>query len=327
MAARTPKQVQELIAKAQVLLDALPYIRRFAGKTVVVKYGGHAMVDEALKDSFAQDIVLLKFVGINPVVVHGGGPQIAQMLKQLGIQSTFVRGMRVTDQATMDVVEMVLVGKTNKEIVSLINRHGGHAVGLSGKDGDLIRARKLKMTAPSSGGGMEELDIGMVGEVAAVNPMVLEALDRSDIIPVIAPVGVGERGETYNINADLVAGKVAEALQAEKLILLTDVEGIKDDTGSVVPTLDDERARQLIADGIIGEGMIPKVECCLEALRNGVKKTHILDGRLRHAVLLEIFTREGVGTEVVRTLRPPPRARAAAGAEVKAPTRIGQRRR
>jgi len=311
MAARSPQQVQDLIAKAEVLLDALPYIKRFAGKTVVVKYGGHAMVDETLKDSFAQDIVLLKFVGINPVVVHGGGPQIAQMLKQLGIESTFVRGMRVTDQATMDVVEMVLVGKTNKEIVSLINRHGGHAVGLSGKDGELIRARKMKMTAPNSAGGVDELDIGMVGEVAAVNPMVLEALDRSDIIPVIAPVGFGDNSETYNINADLVAGKVAEALRAEKLILLTDVEGIKDASGAVVPTLDDDHAHRMIRDGTIGEGMIPKVECCLEALKNGVKKTHIVDGRMRHAVLLEIFTHEGVGTEVVRHVRAGERGREA----------------
>ncbi len=301
MATRTPRQVDDLIAKAEVLLDALPYIKRFAGKTLVIKYGGHAMVDEALKSSFAQDIVLLKFVGMNPVVVHGGGPQIGEMLTQLGIESRFVRGMRVTDSATMDVVEMVLVGKTNKEIVSLITRHGGHAVGLSGKDGELIRARKLKVAAP--GGDSDELlDIGMVGEVVAVNPMVLQTLDRSDIIPVIAPVGGGDNGETFNINADLVAGKVAEALRAEKLILLTDVDGIRDESGAVVPTLDDERARQLIGSGVIGEGMIPKVECCLEALKNGVSKTHIVDGRLRHAVLLEIFTREGVGTEVVRSL-------------------------
>ncbi len=301
MPPRTPRQVQDLIRKAEVLLDALPFIKRFAGKTLVVKYGGHAMVDEALKSSFAQDIVLLKFVGMNPIVVHGGGPQIGNMLTQLGIQSRFVRGMRVTDPATMEVVEMVLVGKTNKEIVSLINRHGGHAVGLSGKDGELIRARKLRLPPAGAPAG-EELDIGMVGEVAAINPMVIETLDRGDIIPVIAPVGMSDGGETFNINADLVAGKVAEALRAEKLILLTDVEGIRDESGTVVATLDDERARQLIASGVIGEGMIPKVECCLEALRNGVKKTHIIDGRLRHAVLLEIFTREGVGTEVVRTL-------------------------
>lgn len=300
MAPRPPQQMQDLVAKAEVLLDALPYIRNFADKTVVVKYGGHAMIDEALKDSFAQDIVLLKLIGLNPVVVHGGGPQIAAMLKQLGIQSTFVRGMRVTDRATMDVVEMVLVGKTNKEIVSLINRHGGHAVGLSGKDGELLRARKMKMTDAAGG---DVVDIGLVGEVVAVNPMVIETLDRSDMIPVIAPVGAGDDGETYNINADLVAGKVAEALRAEKLILLTDVEGIKDAAGQIVSTLDDEHAHRMIADGTIGEGMIPKVECCLEALKNGVKKTHIVDGRVRHAVLLEIFTREGVGTEVVRTIR------------------------
>ena len=293
--------LQALVEKAEVLIEALPYITKFRGATFVIKYGGHAMSNDELKESFAQDVVLLKFVGMNPVIVHGGGPQIDEMLRKLGIESRFVRGMRVTDPATMEVVEMVLVGKTNKEIVSLINRHGGHAVGLSGKDGELIRARKLRMTAEGAADG-EALDIGMVGEVAAINPMVIETLDRGDIIPVIAPVGVSDSGETFNINADLVAGKVAEALHAEKLILLTDVEGIRDESGSVVTTLDDERARQLIASGVIGEGMIPKVECCLEALKNGVKKTHIVDGRLRHAVLLEIFTRAGVGTEVVRTL-------------------------
>src|SRR5215470_1610708 len=293
------KQVQDRIAKAEVLLDALPYIRRFSGKTVVIKYGGHAMADEDLKESFAQDIVLLKFVGINPVIVHGGGPQIGQLLTQLGIQSQFVRGMRVTDQQTMDVVEMVLVGKVNKEIVSLINHHGGRAVGLSGKDGELILARKLTVPAADSAG--ETVDIGLVGEVRAINPTDIESLDRSDFIPVIAPIGVGERGETYNINADLVAGEVAEALRAEKRILLTDVEGIRDADGNVIATLDIERAAQLIRDGVISEGMIPKVECCIEALRGGARKTHIIDGRVRHAVLLEIFTREGVGTEVVRT--------------------------
>jgi len=299
MSNRFENQVQDRIAKAEVLLDALPYIRRFSGKTVVIKYGGHAMADEDLKESFAQDIVLLKFVGINPVIVHGGGPQIGQLLTQLGIQSQFVRGMRVTDQQTMDVVEMVLVGKVNKEIVSLINHHGGRAVGLSGKDGELILARKL--TVPAGDSADEKVDIGLVGEVRAINPTVIESLDRSDFIPVIAPIGVGERGETYNINADLVAGEVAEALRAEKLILLTDVEGIRDAEGNVVATLDIERAAQLIRDGVISEGMIPKVECCIEALRGGARKTHIIDGRVRHAVLLEIFTREGVGTEVVRT--------------------------
>ncbi|MBX3027628.1 acetylglutamate kinase [bacterium] len=304
-------RVTDLVAKAEVLLDALPYIRRFANKTIVVKYGGHAMVDEALKDSFAQDIVLLKFVGLHPVVVHGGGPQIGAMLTQLGIESRFVRGMRVTDRPTMDVVEMVLVGKTNKEIVSLINRHGGQAVGLSGKDGELIRARK--MTMPDAAG-----DIGLVGEVAGVNPGVIETLERGDMIPVIAPVAAGDDGETFNINADLVAGKIAEALRAEKLILLTDVDGIHGADGAVIPTLDDEHAHRLIADGTIGEGMIPKVECCLEALKNGVKQTHIVDGRVRHAVLLEIFTREGVGTEVVRGAR---------AGRTREPRRVGERRR
>jgi len=291
--------MEELIAKADVLLDALPYIRRYSGKTMVIKYGGHAMVDEGLKESFAQDIVLLKFVGINPVIVHGGGPQIAQLLKQLGIESQFVRGMRVTDQQTMDVVEMVLVGKINKEIVSLINRHGGRAVGLSGKDGELILAKKLTVTTQESG-KVGKVDIGMVGEVRAINPGIIESLDRSDFIPVIAPVGFGDRGDTFNINADLVAGEVAKALRAEKLMLLTDVDGIHDADGAVIPTLDADRAAQLIHDGVIGEGMIPKVECCIEALRGGARKTHIIDGRVRHAVLLEIFTKEGVGTEVVR---------------------------
>jgi acetylglutamate kinase len=291
--------MEKRIAKAEVLLDALPYIRRYSGKTMVIKYGGHAMADEDLKESFAQDIVLLKFVGINPVIVHGGGPQIGQLLNQLGIESQFVRGMRVTDQQTMDIVEMVLVGKINKEIVSLINRHGGGAVGLSGKDGELILARKHTLPVDEAG-HKERIDLGLVGEVRAINPMVIESLDRSDFIPVIAPVGVGERGETYNINADLVAGEMSEALHAEKLILLTDVEGIRDRDGTVISTLDIERAIQLIREGVIGEGMIPKVECCIEALRGGAKKTHIIDGRVRHAVLLEIFTREGVGTEVVR---------------------------
>jgi len=291
--------MEKLIAKAEVLLDALPYIRRYSGKTMVIKYGGHAMVDEDLKQSFAQDIVLLKFVGINPVIVHGGGPQIGQLLKQLGIQSQFVRGMRVTDQQTMEVVEMVLVGKINKEIVNLMNHHGGRAVGLSGKDGGLIVARKLTVESEEAGAG--KVDIGMVGEVRAINPQVIEALDRSDFIPVIAPIGVGEHGETYNINADLVAGEVAEALNAEKLILLTDVEGILDADGNVMSTLDMDQAAQLVRDGVISAGMIPKVECCIEALRGGAKKTHIIDGRQRHAVLLEIFTKEGVGTEVVRS--------------------------
>jgi acetylglutamate kinase len=291
--------MENLIAKADVLLEALPYMRRFAGKTVVVKYGGHAMTDERLKASFAQDVVLLKYIGIDPVIVHGGGPQIADLLKQLGIESQFVRGMRVTDKATMDVVEMVLVGKINKEIVSLVNHHGGRAVGLSGKDDKLILAKKLEMSdgKPGKGG---KVDIGLVGEVRAINPELIQSLNRDGFIPVIAPVGVGENGETYNINADLVAGEVGEALHAEKLLLLTDVDGIRGADGNVVRTLDTDYAKQLIRDGVIGEGMIPKVECCIEALRGGVQKTHIIDGRVRHALLLEIFTDQGVGTEVVR---------------------------
>ena len=298
MTSRTKQEVNELISKAEILLDALPYIRRFFGKTVVIKYGGHAMVDDKLKDSFAQDVVLLKFIGIDPVIVHGGGPQIGHLLEQLGIESRFVRGMRVTDSKTMEVVEMVLGGKVNKEIVTLINRHGGRAVGLSGKDGELILARKMTVTSTESGAS-KELDVGMVGEGKAVNPSVIQSLGQSNCIPVIAPIGVNEKGQTFNINADLAAAKIAEALRAEKLILLTDVEGIRDRKGSVIPTLHSRRARQLIADGVIGEGMIPKVECCVGALAGGVQKTHIIDGRLRHAVLLEIFTHEGVGTEVV----------------------------
>jgi len=300
MASRSSRQVGNLIAKAEVLLDALPYIRRFYGKTVVIKYGGHAMVDADLKDSFAQDIVLLKFVGMKPVIVHGGGPQIGSMLSQLGIESQFVRGMRVTDQATMDVVEMVLGGKVNKEIVSLINRHGGRAVGLSGKDGALIRARKLRIRAAKREAAVTLPDIGMVGEVQAVDPRAIDVLAQGDFIPVIAPVGVDRAGASLNINADLVAGKVAEALQAEKLVLLSDVEGIADENGTVISTLERDRARAMIRNGIIRDGMIPKVECCLEALSGGVKKTHVVDGRIRHAVLLEIFTREGVGTQVIR---------------------------
>lgn len=281
-------------------MEALPYIRRFYGKTFVVKYGGAAMVDEELKTSFAQDVVLLKYVGINPVVVHGGGPQINEMLERLGTTTKFVRGMRVTDQETMDIVEMVLVGKINKEIVNLINQHGGMAVGLSGKDAGLIRARKMSVTVASNGEPPEIVDIGLVGEIVGINPMIINSLDENKFIPVIAPVGVGEHGETYNINADLVAGQVAEALGAEKLILLTDVEGVKDKKGELLTTLKINQARKFIQDGVVGEGMIPKVECCMEALKGGVGKTHIIDGRVKHAVLLEIFTKEGVGTEVVR---------------------------
>lgn len=281
-------------------MEALPYIRRFYGKTFVIKYGGHAMIDEDLKDTFAQDVVLLKYVGINPVVVHGGGPQINEVLKKMGTPTQFVRGMRVTDQETMDIVEMVLVGKINKEIVNLINQHGGMAVGLSGKDGGLILARKMNVTVSANGEPPEIIDIGLVGEIVGINPRIINSLDEDKFIPVIAPVGVGDKGETYNINADLVAGQIAEALGAEKLILLTDVEGVKDKKGELLRTLKVNQARRLIQDGVVAEGMTPKVECCMEALKGGVGKTHIIDGRVKHAILLEIFTKEGVGTEVVR---------------------------
>ena len=292
--------MEDFISKAEVLMETLPYFRRFYGKTFVIKYGGHAMVDEELKENFAQDIVLLKYVGINPVIVHGGGPQIDQILDKLGITSRYVRGMRVTDQETMDIVEMVLVGKVNKGIVNLINQHGGMAVGLSGKDGGLILARKMNVTVSDNGKSPEIIDIGMVGEIVGINPLIIDSLDDNKFIPVIAPVGVGLEGETYNINADLVAGEVAEALHAEKLILMTDVEGVKDKKGDLLGTLTEKQARKMIQDGVVGAGMIPKVECCIEALKGGVGKTHIIDGRVKHAVLLEIFTKEGVGTEVVR---------------------------
>jgi acetylglutamate kinase len=292
--------MQDFISKAEVLMETLPYFRRFYGKTFVIKYGGHAMADEELKESFAQDVVLLKYVGINPVIVHGGGPQIDQVLERMGITSRYVRGMRVTDQETLDIVEMVLVGKVNKEIVNLINQHGGMAVGLSGKDGGLILARKMNVTVSDNGKPTEIIDIGMVGEIVGINPLIIDSLDDNKFIPVIAPVGVGLQGETYNINADLVAGEVAESLHAEKLILMTDVEGVKDKKSELLSTLTEKQARKLIQDGVVGAGMIPKVECCIEALKGGVGKTHIIDGRVKHAVLLEIFTKQGVGTEVVR---------------------------
>jgi acetylglutamate kinase len=292
--------METFISKAEVLMEALPYFRRFFGKTFVIKYGGHAMENEDLKASFAQDIVLLKYLGINPVVVHGGGPQIDATLEKMGITSRYVRGMRVTDPETLDIVEMVLVGKVNKEIVTLINQHGGMAVGLSGKDGGLILARKMSVTVSTNGEPPEIIDIGAVGEIVGINPLIIDSLDENKFIPVIAPVGVGEHGETYNINADLVAGEVAEALHAEKLILMTDVEGVKDKKGEFLSTLKVNQARKMIQEGVVASGMIPKVECCIEALKGGVNKTHILDGRVKHAVLLEIFTKEGVGTEVVR---------------------------
>ena len=292
--------MQDPIERAQVLVEALPYIRRFRGKTFVIKYGGHAMQSEELRESFAQDVVLLEHVGINPVIVHGGGPQISELVSRLGLKSRFVRGMRVTDAPTMEAAEMVLQ-RINKQIVTLISRQGGRAVGLSGKDGDLIVSRKMRMVVSDGSGRKTRVDVGLVGEVDEVNPAVLRTLDAAEFIPVVAPTGVGRDGQTYNINADVAAGKIAAALKAEKLILLSDVEGVKDKDGKLISTLDIAQARRLIARGVIHEGMIPKVECCIDALRDGVGKTHILDGRVRHAVLLEIFTRSGVGTEVVQS--------------------------
>jgi acetylglutamate kinase len=287
------------IDKANVLVEALPYIRRFYDKTIVIKYGGSTMEEERMKRGFALDVVLLKYIGLNPVVVHGGGPQIGEMLTKMGKKSQFVEGMRVTDRETMDVVEMVLVGKVNKEIVSLINQQGGKAIGLSGKDARLITAKKLKLTKSRGKGEKPEvIDIGMVGEVKAINPGVIEALEKENFIPVIAPVGVGEGGETYNINADLVAGKIASALRAEKFILLTDVEGVMDEKHRLIPTLNAKQSKRLIAQKIISSGMIPKVNCCLNALEEGVAKAHIIDGRVEHAILLEIFTDVGIGTQI-----------------------------
>ncbi len=291
--------MQEYIDKADVLLEALPYIQRFADKTIVIKYGGHAMEDEDLKLSFVRDVILLHFIGLNPIIVHGGGPQINHMLEKVGIQSKFIEGMRVTDEPTMDIVEMVLVGKINKEIVSRINSQGGHAVGLSGTDGGLIRARKMWIHRRGKEGQEKEtVDLGRVGEVESINPEVLKNFRDHHWIPVIAPVGAGPSGEVYNINADLVAGKVASALQAEKFILLTDVEGVLDKEKHLISTIDSEIADRFIREGTIVGGMIPKVRCCLDALREGVKKTHIIDGRIKHAILLEIFTDEGIGTQI-----------------------------
>jgi len=277
---------------ARVLTEALPYIRRFAGKTVVIKYGGNAMVDETLKNGFARDIVLMKLVGINPVVVHGGGPQIGQLLARIGKESRFVDGMRVTDAETMDVVEMVLGGLVNKQIVDLINRHGGRAVGLSGKDAGLIRARRMTLRTAAD----EAVDIGQVGEVERIDPDIVTLLDQADFIPVIAPIGVGEDGCAYNINADLVAGKVAEVIGAEKLMLLTNTAGVLDREGRLLTGLTPEQVAGLIADGTIHGGMLPKIACALSAVTNGVKASHIVDGRVEHAVLLELFTDAGVGT-------------------------------
>jgi len=285
--------------KARILLEAMPYIREFYGQTVVIKYGGHAMIDQDLKKSFALNVILLKYIGINPVIVHGGGPQIGRMLEQLGIDCQFRQGLRVTDDATMDVVEMVLVGKVNKEIVNLINLNGGRAVGLSGKDGQTIMARKMEMVIDRKDTPPEIIDLGKVGEVMDINTGLIKAVQNQGFIPIIAPVGVDEMGETYNINADSVAGAVSSALKAKKLILLTDVNGVRSRSGQVISTLTRREAVDIIESGIASGGMIPKLKCCLEAIEEGVQKAHIIDGRVENSIVLEIFTRGGIGTEVV----------------------------
>ncbi len=285
--------MQKYIDKVKTLTESFPYIKEFYGKTIVIKYGGNAMIEDSLKKSFARDMVLLKLVGVNPVIVHGGGPQIGKLLEQVGKKSEFIGGMRVTDNETMDFVEMVLVGKVNKEIVNNINQFGGRAVGLSGKDGALITAQKIFHKVTDG-----EVDIGQVGTIKEVNPEILETLDKENFIPVIAPIGVNSHGVTFNINADIAAGKIAESLNAEKLILLTDVEGVKID-GKLVSTILKSKIPMYIQDEVITGGMIPKVNCCIDALNGGVSKTHIVDGRLEHAVLLEIFTDAGIGTVIV----------------------------
>ena len=284
---------------ADILIEALPYIRRFYGMTIVVKYGGHAMVDDQLKADFARDITLMKFTGLNPVVVHGGGPQINKVLDQMGMKHQFIKGMRLTDEATMDVVEMVLGGKVNKDIVTQINKQGGKAVGLSGKDGELIRAKKLHIVYQEDETKPPEIiDPGLVGQVTQINPSIINTLSREGFIPIIAPVGTGDSGETYNINADLVASSMAVALSAKRLILLTDVEGVLNLSGELISSINMEKIDQMIKEKTISGGMIPKIECALEALKGGVEKVHIINGSKRHALLLELFTDKGVGTEV-----------------------------
>ena len=289
-----PLSPSDAMHKAQVLAEALPYIRRFHGKTIVVKYGGNAMTDETLKHSFARDVVLLKLVGMDPVVVHGGGPQIDEMLKRVGKKGEFVQGMRVTDRETMDVVEMVLGGLVNKEIVNLINQHGGRAIGLTGKDASFIRARK--MLVQNEDNAAEMLDIGQVGEIQSIDPEVISLLESREFIPVVAPIGVGEDGESYNINADLVAGKLAEILHAEKLIILTNTPGVLDKNGNLLTGLTPKQVDGLFADGTIHGGMLPKIGSALDAAKSGVKSVHIIDGRVEHALLLEVLTDQGVGT-------------------------------
>jgi acetylglutamate kinase len=290
---------------ASVLTEALPYIRRFHGKTLVVKYGGNAMIDETLKNSFARDIVLMKLVGMNPIVVHGGGPQIGSLLEKLNIESHFVDGMRVTDNATMDVVEMVLGGLVNKQIVSLLNKNGGKAIGITGKDGDFIQCRKMSISRKTPEMQVPEIiDIGHVGEVVGINPAVIEMMLKSDFIPVIAPIGTDANGQSYNINADIVAGKVAALLNAEKLILLTNIPGVQDKDGNVQATMTMDEINAMIADGTIHGGMLPKIGCALDAMSAGVNSVQIIDGRVPHAVLLEVFTDRGIGTQITRKAAP-----------------------
>jgi acetylglutamate kinase len=292
--------MEEIIKKAEILIDALPYIRNFYGKTFVIKYGGAAQTKDELKDSFAKDVVMLNFIGIRTVIVHGGGPRVSATMEKMGKKPEFVHGQRVTDKETMDIVEMVLGGLVNKEIVALINRHGGKAVGLSGKDGGLLKARKklIKKITPETGVS-EIVDLGLVGEVSSVEPGIIDSLEKSGFIPVISPIGVGPAGETFNINADFVAASVASALKSEKLILLTDVPGLLDKKGAIVSTAKKSKITRLIKDSVITGGMLPKVAACMEALAGGVHKAHIVDGRIPHCLLLEIFTREGVGTEIL----------------------------
>jgi acetylglutamate kinase len=292
-----PLSRKEAVITTKVLSEALPYLQKFSGKTIVIKYGGNAMTDETLKNSFARDMVMLKLIGINPIVVHGGGPQIGEVLDKLNIKSEFIDGMRVTTSETMDVVEMVLGGLVNKDIVNLINQNGGKAIGLTGKDGQLLQAKKLHVTKHSPDMQQPEIiDIGHVGEVTRVNTQVLDMLSQSDFIPVIAPIGVDAEGASYNINADLVAGKVAEVLRAEKLILLTNISGLQDKSGEVLTGLTTQEVDELIADGTIYGGMLPKIQCALDAVHAGVTSAHIIDGRVPNATLLELFTDEGVGT-------------------------------
>jgi len=291
-------RMKDIIKKAEILIESLPYIEKFYGKTFVIKYGGAAQVKDELKESFAKDIVLLNFIGIKTTIVHGGGPMISATMEKMGKKPMFVQGQRVTDRETMDIVEMVLGGLVNKEIVSLINNHGGKAVGLSGKDAGLIKAKK-KVIKKSSESGIEEIiDIGLVGEVTHVDPHIISCLEKDGFIPVISPVGVGPKGETLNINADYIAAAVASALKAEKLILLTDVPGLMDKKGRIISTVTKRQTKKLFDDGTITGGMMPKVQACLKAIEGGVSKTHIIDGRIPHCLLLELFTREGIGTEI-----------------------------